>query len=87
MSFFTVIFVIVTVVFESDPVTLVQESNDLQMMARPKLTAAHYAYLGVGAKLTIQRTGVIKQWRFYSPAAGWTVFQVWRPDPSGGEFR
>ena len=74
-------------VFISDPNTLVKDSNDLQMIARPERMPTQYPYVGVGTKLTIQRNGVIKRWRFYSSSAGWSVFQVWRPDPAAGQFR
>ena len=73
--------------FLSDPNTLVKDSNDLQMIARPERMPTQYPYVGVGTKLTIQRNGVIKRWRFYSSSAGWSVFQVWRPDPAAGQFR
>ena len=65
----------------------IHDSNDVELKSRPKLIPVRIPFLGVGTKLTIQRTGVIKQWRFYSPVAGWSVFQVWRPDPAVGQYR
>ena len=73
--------------YPPDPDTLVQDSSDVALTSRPKLPYAYYAYVGAGTKLTIQRNGVIKQWRFYSPSAGWSVFQVWRPDTAAGQYR
>ena len=64
-----------------------QDSNDVDLIARSKFTDAKYAYTSVGSNLGIQRHGVIKQWKFFSPHRGWSMFQVWRPNPSGGNFR
>ena len=64
-----------------------QDSNDVDLIARSKTTSAKYAYTSVGSKLGIQRHGVIKQWKFFSPQPGWSMFQVWRPNPAGGNFR
>ncbi|KAK7105130.1 hypothetical protein V1264_019732 [Littorina saxatilis] len=69
-----------------DPDTIVQESNDVQLIQRAKVVDAKWAYTGVSANLRITRKGVIKQWKFFSPTPGWTVFQVWRPDSQAGEF-
>lgn len=59
---------------------IIEDSNSVALIARSGIATSSYAYMGVGAKVTIQRTGVIKQWKYYSlKAGGMTMFQVWRP--------
>ena len=71
----------------SDPETIVQDSNDAELIPRSKITGAKHAYISVAFNMGIHRHGVIKQWKFFSPQPGWSMFQVWRPNPAGGNFR
>ena len=71
----------------SDPETIVQDSNDAEVIPRSKITGAKHAYISVAFNMCIHRHGVIKQWKFFSPRPGWSMFQVWRPNPAGGNFR
>ena len=71
----------------SDQESIIQDSNDVELKQRSGTTSSLYSYTSLGSHLSIQRRGVIKQWKFYSPQVGWTFFQVWRPNPAGGNFR
>ncbi|XP_076465481.1 uncharacterized protein LOC143297173 [Babylonia areolata] len=67
-----------------EPDTIIQDSNDVELMQRPETTSSGYSYTSFGSSLAIQRNGVIKQWKFYSSQVGFTFFQVWRPTAEGG---
>ncbi|KAL8570787.1 hypothetical protein ACOMHN_006937 [Nucella lapillus] len=69
-----------------DPDTLIQDSNDVDLIPRPQTTSSRYAYTSTGSNLGITRHGVIKQWKFYSRQKGNTFFQVLRPNPAGGNY-
>ncbi|KAL8570785.1 hypothetical protein ACOMHN_006935 [Nucella lapillus] len=69
-----------------DPESIIQDSNDVELKQRSKLPSYSRAYTSVGSNLGITRHGVIKQWTFYSPENGLTFFQVWRPNPAGGNY-
>ena len=69
-----------------DPDTIVQESNDVELLPRAETTSSNYAYTSLGANLGISRNGVIKQWKFYSTSKGFSTFQVWRPKAGGGTY-
>ena len=65
----------------------IQEINaGAELVDRRHLQWSRYAYTSMSDNLAIERHGVIKQWRYFSRRPGWSFFQVWRPDPAGGDF-
>ena len=41
--------------------------------------APNQAVLGLGNKLSVKRSGIIRRWIFYSEAGSTLYFQTWRP--------